>query len=272
MDIFKLLNRTIALALGAVLLAAAIGAADQNQKEDQKEPKNPMAGDANAIQQGRRQFVLSCSYCHGIDASGGGRGPDLTSGRWLHGDSDAAVFRNITHGIPGTEMPACGCPDHEAWQLVTFLRSLSARTAAPVSGDIANGEKIFFGGAACASCHVAKGRGGRFGPDLSRIGASRSARSLIESIRDPGKVIGEGYETVVAVAKDGKRTTGIRKNEDTFTLQLMDQGEKYHLLRKRDLREVLYDSKSLMPAYDERSLSAKDLRDLVAFLDSLRGN
>jgi hypothetical protein len=52
----------------------------------------------------------------------------------------------------------------------------------------------------------------------------------------------------------------------------MDQGEKYHLLQKRDLREVLYDRKSLMPAYDERSLSEKDLRDLVAFLDSLRGN
>jgi len=169
-------------------------------------------------------------------------------------------------------MPSCGCPEDEAWQLVTFLRSLSARTAAPVSGDLANGERIFFGSSACAGCHVVNGRGGRFGPDLSRIGASRSSRSLIESIREPSKVIADGYETVIAVSKDGKRIAGVRKNEDTFTLQLMDEGEKYHLLQKRDLREVLYDRKSLMPAYDERSLSEKDLRDLVAFLDSLRGN
>jgi cytochrome c oxidase cbb3-type subunit III len=258
-----LLNPAIALAL---ILAGMVVA------QEQKEPKNPVAGDARAIAQGQRQFVLSCSYCHGVDARGGGRGPDLTSGRWLHGDTDGAIYRTITHGVPGTEMPACGCPEDEAWRLVSFLRSLSARTAAPVTGDLANGEKIFFGSSACTSCHVVKGRGGRFGPDLSRIGASRSVRSLIESIRDPGKVIAEGYETVVAVDRDGKRTAGVRKNEDTFTLQLMDQGEKYHLLQKRDLREVLYDRKSLMPAYDERSLSEKDLRDLVAFLDSLRGN
>jgi cytochrome c oxidase cbb3-type subunit 3 len=157
-----------------------------------------VAGDAKAIAQGQRQFVLDCAYCHGVDARGGGRGPDLASGRWLHGDTDGAIFRNITNGIPGTEMPACGCHEDQAWQLVSFLRSLSARTAAPVTGDLANGEKIFFGSSACVSCHVVKGRGGRFG----RHRASTSIRAAYDRVDSrTGKVIAEGYETVVAVAQ-----------------------------------------------------------------------
>jgi hypothetical protein len=75
----------------------------------------------------------------------------------------------------------------------------------------------------------------------------------------------------VAVTKEGKRITGVRKNEDTFSLQLLDQKEQFHLFLKKDLKEVIHERKSLMPKYDQRALSEKDLQDLLAYLDSLRG-
>lgn len=132
---------------------------------------------------------------------------------------------------------------------------------------------------------MVKGKGGRLGPDLSRIGGARSTLYLRDSIREPSKELAEGmleptkvsegfpivYETVTVVTKDGNRVTGVPKNEDTFTLQLMDQGERLHLFLKSDLREVVHERKSLMPEYNERMLNEKELEDLIAYLDTLRG-
>jgi hypothetical protein len=76
---------------------------------------------------------------------------------------------------------------------------------------------------------------------------------------------------VVAVTKDGKHIPGIRLNEDTFSLQLMDVQERFHFFLKEGLREVTYERRSMMPDYDEQVLSEKGLQDLLAYLQSLRG-
>jgi putative heme-binding domain-containing protein len=269
-------RRVLALAISIVfpLLLITVVCARQNTAEQKdKELKNPFTGKAEAVKQGHDLFLLSCAYCHGVDARGAGRGPDLTAGRWIHGSSDGDVFHTITQGVHGTEMPACGCGDEDAWKLVSFVRSLSTNVSnKPVPGDRVKGEKIFFEQAACNSCHMVNDKGSRFGPDLSRIGAARSVRSLTDSIRLPDQDIVPGYEGVTVLTKDNKRINGVRKNEDTFTVQLMDQAERYHLYQKQNLRDVLHEKKSLMPAYPEAALSASDLQDLLAYLDSLRGS
>ncbi len=87
--------------------------------------ENPVAGNPAAIQEGASLFRANCSPCHGLNAQGGGRGPDLTAGRWVHGSSDADIFRTITRGVPGTEMPANGFEDSETWAILAYLRSLA---------------------------------------------------------------------------------------------------------------------------------------------------
>jgi len=250
----------------------------------QQENTNPLTGDPAAIKEGSSLFRANCSPCHGLNGGGGGRGPNLRSGLWIHGGSDAAIFRTISQGVAGTEMPANSFEDSEIWALVAYLRSVSAGTKTPVAGDSAQGERIFFGKGACAKCHMVKGRGGRLGPDLTRVGAARSAAYLTESIREPDKELSLGmtdpnnhygippeYETVTAVTLDGQRIIGVAKNEDAFSLQLLGQDEKLHLLLKKDLREVIHERRSLMPAYTESLLSNDELQSLLAYLTSLRG-
>jgi putative heme-binding domain-containing protein len=256
---------TLALILSATALSRSVSPIGQ-----EKELKNPFAGDPEAINQGRSLFRGVCAICHGIDARGG-RGPDLTLGRWTHGDSDAAIFSTIVKGVPGTEMPPGDFRDEEVWTLVSFLRSLSAGASVPLTGSSEAGEKIFFAEGLCFQCHMVRGKGGRLGPDLSRIGAARSFAFLIESIREPSKEIADEYETVAVVTKDGKRIRGVRKNEDTFSVQLMDEKEAFHLLLKKDLRETISEPKSLMPEYSERTLNEKKLQDVLAYLVALRG-
>ena len=245
------------------------------------EVRNPLAGNPEAIKQGRFLFRFSCSHCHGLGANGGPRGPDLTGGRWTHGSSDAAIFRTISKGVPGTEMPSneVFLLEEEVWSVIAYLRSRSAASAAPVGGDREAGKRIFFGSGACSQCHMVNGKGGRLGPELSRIGAARRTQHLAESIRDPSKQITvrnplmevtAGYQTVRVVTKDGRRITGVRRNEDSFSIQLMDQREQIHLFLKKELREAVHERRSLMPEYNEQVLDNEELQNLLAYLDSLR--
>jgi cytochrome c oxidase cbb3-type subunit III len=245
---------------------------------------NPVAGNAAAIQEGNSLFRANCSPCHGLNAQGGGRGPDLTAGRWLHGSSDAEIFATISRGVPGTEMPASGFEDSETWAILAYIRSLSPDNHAVVEGDRAKGEKIFSKSAGCSACHMVRGRGGLLGPDLSRVGEARSVPYMIDAIREPSKELSAGmldpnnhyglplvYDTVTVVTGGGQKVVGVAKNEDTFSIQLLDTQQQLHFFQKKDLKAVTHERKSLMPAYSEQMLKPAELQDLIAYLESLRG-
>ena len=256
----------------------------RGQTPQNTQAANPVAGDPQAIREGASLFRANCSPCHGLNAKGGGRGPDLTSGRWTHGSSDAEIFRTITQGVPGTQMPANGFEDSEIWTIIAYLRSLAPSDHAKTTGDPVKGEKLFIGNAGCATCHMVKGHGGLLGPDLTRVGASRSTAYLIQSVRDPDKELSDGmldpnnhyglplvYDTVTVVLKDGQKVTGIAKNEDTFSVQLMDTDQRLRFFLKSDVKDVFHVRKSLMPAYTDQIISPAELQDLLAYLERLRG-
>lgn len=261
---------TAGLVCGAAMLAA-----------QEKTVTNPVVGEAAAVKEGASLFRSNCSPCHGVSARGGGRGPDLTSGRWRHGGTDADIFRTISDGVPGTEMPANSFEDSEIWSIVGYLRSLAPAKQA-VTGDAKKGEAVFWDQAGCGSCHMVHGRGGRLGPDLSRVGAARSVEYLEESVREPSKALSDGlvdpnnhygnplvYDTVTVVTKSGETVKGVAKNEDTFSIQMMDMRQQLRVFLKKDLADVKHERVSLMPAYSEEQLSAEQLRDLVVYLETL---
>lgn len=274
-------SRWLILTLAALPIAVGWAALAAGQTES---PRNPLAGDPVAIKEGASLFRGNCSPCHGLNAKGGAKGPDLTSGRWNHGSSDAAIFRTITNGVPGTEMPANSFEDSETWAIIAYIRSLGPPAKAAVSGNRAAGAKIFWGRGGCSGCHMVSGQGGLLGPDLSRVGQARSVSYLVDSIRKPDKDLSDGmsdpnnhygvpliYDTVTVTLADGQSITGVSKNEDAFSIQLIDPNEQVHLLMKKDLKSVVHEHKSLMPAYSPAVLGKSDLNDLVAYLASLRG-
>jgi cytochrome c oxidase cbb3-type subunit 3 len=246
--------------------------------------KNPYAGDAKVAKLGEYQFRLNCAFCHGLGARGGGRGPDLTKAQKRHGNSDVEIFHNIHDGIAGTAMPAAtnggigvGMSDEEIWQVVTYLRSVQVKAPAQPAGNVEHGKELFYGTAGCSTCHMIQGKGGRLGPELSAVGASRSTEYLVESLRNPSRRLAQGifeamkefpqeYESVSVVTADGTKLSGVVLNEDQFTLQMLDTREQVHLFEKDKLRSFETRRESAMPAYDEKTLSDKDLQDLLAYL------
>lgn len=248
--------------------------------------KNPFAGDPQAAKLGEFQFRVNCSFCHGLGARGGGRGPDLTRARKRHGTTDEELFNTINQGIPGTAMPAngttqqgVGMTDAEIWQVIAYIRSVEVKST-EVKGDAVHGKELFYGSAACGTCHMVNGKGGRLGPDLSGTGVGRSVDYIVESMRKPSRRLAQGiteagkefsteYESVTVVDGDGKKYQGVLLNEDSFTLQMLDTREQLHLFEKDKLRSAGKTRESLMPTYDEKMLPEKDLQDIVAFLVSV---
>ncbi len=156
--------------------------------------KNPFAGDAKAAKIGESQFRANCAFCHGLGARGGGRGPDLTRVQKRHGNSDADLFRTINEGVPGTAMPpngatqqGVGMTEEEIWQVISYIRSVQAKAPAQIVGNAGHGKELFYGSAACSTCHMIQGKGGRLGPDLSTTGSARSTDYLVESVRSPSR-------------------------------------------------------------------------------------
>ena len=237
-----------------------------------------------SIANGKSNFRLFCSYCHGINADGGFRAPSLVSGHLSHGDSDAAILNNILHGVPGTAMPANDIDDSEAREIIAYLRSLQKSSSAPSTGNPESGRKLFFGEAYCARCHMVSGQGGRLGPDLTRVGAMRPRDFLVESIRTPDAELTERavpldfgsvaitYELITVTTQQGTAFSGVIINEDSFTLQFMDDHEKIHSWLKSELKSIVHEKRSPMPKYDNHQLSDAQLDDLIAYLSSLRGD
>jgi putative heme-binding domain-containing protein len=271
----------VQIALAAVLaggLTLHLSAQPPQSSASAEQARNPLTGDAQAISKGAVLFRQECVFCHGVGARGGMRGPDLTTGSWTHGGSDADLRQTITDGVAGTAMPPNTLKSEEIWQIIAYLRTVQQAAPAAV-GDQARGETLFFGTARCSTCHIVNGRGGRLGPELSTVGSARSRAYLVESIRQPAKQLtqirafgGDGlkYDTVTAVTADGRTVVGVPMNEDTFTLQVMDQSERIYSFDKKSLKSVRHENRSLMPAYEAARLPDADLDNLVAYLQSLR--
>ena len=75
-----------------------------------------------------------------------------------------------------------------------------------------------------------------------------------------------GYEGVTLVTRDGQKIRGVKKNEDTFSIQVMDTRERIQGYLKSDLQEVIFEKASLMPEYGTERLSDSDLNDLIGYL------
>jgi putative heme-binding domain-containing protein len=245
----------------------------------QKTP--PVAWKSGTDHNAEALFRVNCAGCHGLDARGGGQGPDLTSGRVARGN-EAVLMRTILKGVPGTAMPANDLTESETRTVIAYIRSLGAGAHTPVTGDREKGKALFLGKGNCSSCHMVNGQGGRLGPDLSDVGASRSVEYLTESIREPSKELSQGleqlfsqftspavYDTVTVETRDGQSFIGVAKDEDNFSIQLLGVDQELHLFMKKDLKQVTHEHKSLMPPYDEQAISKAELQDLLAYLQSL---
>ena len=233
--------------------------------------QNPGVRYAQAdIQYGARIYAGQCTACHGENGDLIS-GVDLRAGRFKRVASDSDLRNTVLTGVTGTGMPPFKFNESEIVGIIAYIRNMRDFDARAVMvGDAGRGRKLFEESGNCMSCHRVNGKGSRVAPDLSDIGAVRTAAALERSLLNPTEAMLPINRSLRAVTRDGKVIMGRRLNEGSYTVQLIDEHENLVSLDKSELREYTVMKESPMPAYKEK-FSANDLADVVAYLLSLKG-
>jgi cytochrome c oxidase cbb3-type subunit III len=234
----------------------------------QAPPKNPVGHGPEVVAAGRAVFNRTCTACHGVDGNEGERAPALVGDRRFFRLSERALYETIKNGIPGTAMMAMGAvmDDKDVWRVVVFIRAMrGSASETDVAGNVEHGHVIFAGKGGCAKCHAIQGKGGTIAPDLSNVGAEMTLKHLRESLTTETPIT-RGYTPVTVVLANGQTINGVAKNEDAFSLQLLDYDNHLHLIDKADVRQEDEGTKSLMPHDYDKQLTKDEFQDLLAML------
>ena len=221
------------------------------------------------VENGARLYGAHCSSCHGPDGDLVAT-VDLRRGLFRFGSSDEELARTIARGIPGTAMNPQKFSAAELHALVAYIRSMRDFGARAVAvGDPRSGETLF-DQKGCLSCHRVRGKGSFFSVDLSEIGAIRSTEALQRALLDATNAVAPQRRFIRAVTRDGTVINGRRLNEDTFTVQLLDDRGSLISLVKSELREYASAKTSPRPTAKDK-LGAEDRAHLTAYLAALKG-
>ena len=221
------------------------------------------------IAYGATLYAAKCVTCHGTQGDAIG-GVNLRSGTFRNAVIDRDLERFIRAGSPAG-MPPFNLDPAEMAGIIAYIRNMNSFDTAKVkTGEVTRGRAIVDGKGACMKCHRIGATGSRVAPNLSEIGSTRSAGSLQRSLTDPTSQMMPINRPVRIVRKDGSTITGRRLNEDTYSVQIIDDSEKLHSFLKSDIREMTISTTSPMPSV-KGMLSDDETADVLAYRLSLKG-
>src|SRR5258708_7925733 len=198
--------------------------------------KNPHATPAD-IAYGKKLFAGRCAGCHGPNGDGG-KGANLGVAVLPRASDDRSLYRVIRYGLMETEMPPTFMTPKETWQVAAFVRTLGNVHRETVSGNRDRGRELVRGKGGCLKCHALGNEGGQMAPPLTDIGTHRSPAHLRGKLLDPANDIPEQFRLVDLTTRGGQKISGIRLNEDTWTIQVRDFTGKLHSFDKQDLAQL----------------------------------
>jgi putative heme-binding domain-containing protein len=138
-------------------------------------------------------------------------------------------------------------------------------------GDPSRGQAIFNSKkTACVSCHTVGYVGGKIGPDLTRIGAIRNERDLLESIVYPSASFVRSFEPMLVTTKKGKTYNGVIRKDGVDEIVLALDATNEVRIARDDIDEMQPGKVSIMPAGLDKQLTPHELADLIAFLKACK--
>src|SRR5208337_184351 len=265
----NLKSRSVLAPVLAVLWAAN-GLAIWSQATQQDLPQKSVK---SVSTRGKQAFASTCAGCHGLDGRGGERAPNIAESPKVQRLSNVQIAHIIENGVPGTGMPAFHSLERsEIEAVVTHLRALQGTTKTlKLPGDPERGELVFFGKAACSTCHMVAGKGGFVASDLSAYARSHAVEQIRSVITNPVPGNDRQMRLVTATTRAGEKYVGRIRNEDNFSLQLQTLNGTFHFMDKSDLVGLEYSSQTLMPSDYGSTLSSAELNDLVSYLMRVAG-
>jgi len=236
--------------------------------------------DPVAVERGKTTFVGACGFCHGSNAKGGEKGPDLLRSVVVLDDENGnAIGPIILKGRPDKGMPRFPLTPRQIADITAFLHN-SIKNAIErdnykildiVTGDPKAGAAYFNGTGHCNSCHSVAG-------DLKGIGAKYEPVTLQGKFLKPENLWTEGTPphrvnaiSVAVTLPSGESFTGTPVNYDDFNVALRDANGAYHSFTRRngvprvEIHNRLQAHVELLSRYTDA-----DIHNLTAYLVTLK--
>ena len=121
----------------------------------------------------------------------------------------------------------------------------------------------------CARCHRVGKNGSTVGPNLQSIGRTRDTKHLLRAIVAPSADIEPKYRTQTIILDSGKSISGVLVRKNDSTTVLADNQGKEITINNDEIDDAVEQNISIMPDMT-KALSRREIRDLVAYLQSLR--
>jgi cytochrome c oxidase cbb3-type subunit III len=262
----------------AIVLTGTTVAMGQTSTEESKGP--PPKYDPISVERGKTTFVGACGFCHGSNAKGGEKGPDLLRSVVVLDDENGnAIGPVILRGRPDKGMPRFPFTPQQIADVAAFLHN-SIKNAIErdnykilniVTGDPKAGEAYFNGAGHCASCHSVTG-------DLKGIGAKYEPVTLQGKFLQPNYTWTEGTppHTVFAISvtvtlPSGESFTGALVSYDDFNVALREAGGAYHSFTRTNGVPRVEIHNRLQAHVDQLSrYTDADIHNLTAYLVGLK--
>lgn len=265
---FQLNRKRFAVSAFLSLAGLAIGSLTGFARPQAQQAGASAEVSASMLADAKQIYESVCAACHGLDARGSERGPNIASKPEVVQKTDAELEQILTNGKPSAGMPpfsSLGAAKLSA--MVAYLRSLQGRgNNLALPGNPVKGKTLFFGTAKCSECHSVAGQGGFFAPDLITYGGKLDAAELRTKILNPDAGLDPRRGLVRVVLPDGTSLTGSVRNENNFALQLQTSDGAFHLINKSELRSQTYLGASGMPRDYASTLTPSELNDVISFL------
>lgn len=234
----------------------------------------------DAVERGKKQFVASCGFCHGANATGGESGPDLIRSVLVaHDKGGDQIGQIILNGRPEKGMPKFNMSGEQVTDIAAFLHMKAEEKSnrgayqiqSVLTGNAKAGETYF--SSHCASCHSPTG-------DLAHVATKYDPVALQSRFLYPRGRARRGQTAtpaglptkVTVTAPDGKQVTGVLDHIDDFSVSLRDSDGEFHSwLRERtpglkiDIQDPLEKHAELLDLYTDQ-----DMHNIVAYLETLK--
>src|SRR5262245_13988462 len=234
-------------------------------------PADKQTVDAAAADRGKTTYIAECNTCHGPNARGSERGPDLARSLVMLRDRyGSQVGPLLRKGHPTqSNRPSANFTQTQIEELSHFLKQRFNDTlrSAPtyrvqnvLTGNARAGAEYFNGAGGCKTCHTPSG-------DLAGIGRKYDPPTLQQRFLFPQRT----KPVVITVTpQSGPAVSGTLVRMDDFNVSLRDAAGEYRAWQrtpqlKIDRNDPYATHVDLLDKYTD-----KNIHDVVAYLESLK--
>ena len=231
-----------------------------------------LAAFGEEAKRGQAQFAQSCSFCHGVDATGSTEGPNLLRSRLVRHDQDGDLIGQvIREGRPNKGMPAIRLSESQIADVVAFIhwRLVEGDRTNPsdasdlslkqlLTGDVKAGQRFFEGAGGCSSCHSTP-------KDLAGIAKKYQPAELQARLLYPSEV----PKTAVVTTRSGQKITGELLYKDPFSIAIRDHDGWY---RSWPCSDVEFEIQNPVDAHLQllHKYTEADMHNVFAYLETLQ--